>query len=768
MERDLLSKHQTHTPENSVEFNVDEEYGITDAVAVLDNGDFGERTVRFETGQLARQADGSVTTYLDDETMLLATTTASNQPREGFDFFPLTVDVEERMYAAGKIPGSFFRREGRPSTEAILACRLIDRPLRPTFVKGLRNEVQVVITVMSWDPEEYYDVVAINGASAATQLSGLPVSGAVGGVRMALIADEDHPNGQWVAFPNREQHEQAVFEMVVAGRIVAKKKGRKKVEDVAIMMVEAGAGANVVKLVEDGAPAPTESTVAEGLEAAKPFIKTLCEAQKGLAERTAKETQEFPLFPPYSDEIFDAVEKKASKKLSKLLTIKGKGERDDATNAYMEEIEADLLDSLPGEDDADASKQIRAAYNAVMKQIVRTKILTEGFRIDGRGVTDIRDLEVEVELVPRAHGSSLFERGETQILGVTTLDMLKMEQQLDSLHPETSKHYIHHYNFPPYSTGETGRVGSPKRREIGHGALAERALVPVIPSKEEFPYTIRQVSEALGSNGSTSMGSVCASTLSLYNAGVPLAAPVAGIAMGLVSGEVDGETKYVALTDILGAEDAFGDMDFKVAGTSEFITALQLDTKLDGIPSDVLASALTQAKDAREAILDTMAEIIEGPDEMSPLAPKITTVKVPVSKIGEVIGPKGKTINQITEDTGADVSIEDDGTIYVAAATGEAADAAIEKINSIANPQQPKVGERYLGTVVKTVAFGAFVSLTPGRDGLVHISKLGGNKRIENVEDVVNVGDKIEVEIADIDNRGKISLVPVNEDERDE
>ena len=767
-ERDLLSKHQMHTPDNSVEFNVDEEYGITDAVAVLDNGDFGERTVRFETGQLARQAGGSVTTYLDDETMLLATTTASNQPREGFDFFPLTVDVEERMYAAGKIPGSFFRREGRPSTEAILACRLIDRPLRPTFVKGLRNEVQVVITVMSWDPEEYYDVVAINGASAATQLSGLPVSGAVGGVRMALIADEDHPGGQWVAFPNHEQHEQAVFEMVVAGRIVEKKKGRKKVEDVAIMMVEAGAGANVVSLIEDGAPAPTESTVAEGLEAAKPFIKTLCEAQRGLAERTAKETQEFQLFPSYSDEIFDAVEKKASKKLSKLLTIKGKAERDDATNEYMEEIESDLLGSLPVEDDVDASKQIRAAYNAVMKQIVRNKILTEGFRIDGRGVTDIRDLGVEVELVPRAHGSALFERGETQILGVTTLDMLKMEQQLDSLHPETSKHYIHHYNFPPYSTGETGRVGSPKRREIGHGALAERALVPVIPSKEDFPYTIRQVSEALGSNGSTSMGSVCASTLSLYNAGVPLAAPVAGIAMGLVSGEIDGETKYVALTDILGAEDAFGDMDFKVAGTSEFITALQLDTKLDGIPSDVLANALNQAKDAREAILDTMAEIIEGPDEMSSLAPKITTVSVPVSKIGEVIGPKGKTINQITEDTGADISIEDDGTIYVAAATGEAADAAIEKINSIANPQQPKVGERYLGTVVKTVAFGAFVSLTPGRDGLIHISKLGGNKRIENVEDVVNVGDKVEVEIADIDNRGKISLVPVNEDEDDE
>ncbi len=755
-----MSKNTKHTPDNSVEFHVDEEFGLTETTAILDNGDFGTRTVRFETGQLARQADGSVTTYLDDDTMLLATTTASNQPREGFDFFPLTVDVEERMYAAGKIPGSFFRREGRPSTQAILACRLIDRPLRPTFVKGLRNEVQVVITVMSWDPEEYYDVVAINGASAATQLSGLPVSGAVGGVRMALIADEKHPNGQWVAFPNHEQHEKAVFEMVVAGRIVEKKKGRRKVQDVAIMMVEAGAGVNVMKLVADGAPAPTEATVAEGLEAAKPYIKTLCEAQNVLAEKTAKDAQEFPLFPAYSDEVFDAVEKKASKKLAKLLTIAGKAERDDATNEYMEEIEESLLSSFTAED---ASKQIRAAYNALMKQIVREKILTEGFRIDGRGVTDIRDLGVEVELIPRAHGSALFERGETQILGVTTLDMLKMEQQLDSLHPETSKHYIHHYNFPPYSTGETGRVGSPKRREIGHGALAERALVPVIPSKEDFPYTIRQVSEALGSNGSTSMGSVCASTLSLYNAGVPLAAPVAGIAMGLVSGEVDGETKYVALTDILGAEDAFGDMDFKVAGTPDFITALQLDTKLDGIPSDVLANALNQAKDARVTILDTMAEIIEGPDEMSPLAPKITTVHVPVSKIGEVIGPKGKTINQITEETGADISIEDDGTIYVAAATGESADAAIEQINAIANPQQPKVGERYLGTVVKTVAFGAFVSLTPGRDGLVHISKLGGDKRIEKVEDVVNVGDKIEVEIADIDNRGKISLVPVED-----
>ena len=745
---------------NAVEFNIDEEFGITEAIATLDNGDFGTRTIRFETGQLARQAGGSVTTYLDEDTMLLSTTTASNQPREGFDFFPLTVDVEERMYAAGKIPGSFFRREGRPSTEAILACRLIDRPLRPTFVKGLRNEVQVVVTVLSMDPEEYYDVVAINGASASTQLSGLPVSGPVGGVRMALIADDKHPKGQWVAFPNNEQHERALFEMVVAGRIV--KKGNK--DDVAIMMVEAGAGVNVAERIKEGAPAPQESTVAEGLEAAKPFIKTLCEAQAGLAERAAKETQEFPLFPAYSEDVYEAVEKAASKKLQKLLTIPGKQDRDDATNEYMEQVEADLLDEFDDLEEADASKQIRNAFNAVMKDIVRNKILTEGFRIDGRGVTDLRDLGVEVDLIPRAHGSSLFERGETQILGVTTLDMLKMEQQIDSLTPVESKRYMHHYNFPPYSTGETGRVGSPKRREIGHGALAERALLPVIPSREEFPYAIRQVSEALGSNGSTSMGSVCASTLSLYNAGVPLKAPVAGIAMGLVSGEVKGKEKFVALTDILGAEDAFGDMDFKVAGTSEFITALQLDTKLDGIPSHVLADALEQARDARSAILETMAEVIEGPDEMSGLAPRITSVTIPVNKIGELIGPKGKTINTITEETGADVSIEEDGTVYVSAATGEAAEAAIERVNSIANPQLPKVGERFLGTVVKTVAFGAFVSLTPGRDGLVHISKLGGDERIEKVEDVVNVGDKIQVEIADIDNRGKISLVPVEED----
>ncbi|MGW4095620.1 polyribonucleotide nucleotidyltransferase [Mycobacterium sp. NPDC004974] len=724
---------------------VELEDGVFESTATLDNGSFGTRTIRFETGRLAQQAAGSVVAYLDDETMLLSATTASKTPKDHFDFFPLTIDVEERMYAAGRIPGSFFRREGRPSTDAILTCRLIDRPLRPSFVSGLRNEIQVVVTVLSLDPKDLYDVLAINAASASTQISGLPFSGPVGGVRVALI------DGQWVAFPTVEQLEKAVFDMVVAGRKVG--------DDVAIMMVEAEATENVIELVAGGAQAPTEAVVAEGLEAAKPFIATLCDAQAALAEKAAKEIADYPLFPDYADDVYDAVAAVATDALSEALTIAGKHERDDRTN----EIKVEVLERL-GDTFAGREKEIGAAYRSLTKKLVRQRILTDHFRIDGRGVTDIRALSAEVAIIPRAHGSALFERGETQIMGVTTLDMVKMAQQIDSLGPETSKRYMHHYNFPPFSTGETGRVGSPKRREIGHGALAERALVPVLPSVEEFPYAIRQVSEALGSNGSTSMGSVCASTLSLLNAGVPLKAPVAGIAMGLVSDQVDGETRYVTLTDILGAEDAFGDMDFKCAGTKDFVTALQLDTKLDGIPSKVLAGALAQAKDARLTILDVMAEAIDTPDEMSPYAPRITTIKVPVDKIGEVIGPKGKMINSITEETGASISIEDDGTVFVGASNGEAAQAAIDKINAIANPQLPKIGERFLGTVVKTTDFGAFVSLLPGRDGLVHISKLGRGKRIAKVEDVVKVGDKLRVEIADIDNRGKISLVLVDEE----
>ena len=737
---------------------VEIEDGVFESTAAIDNGSFGTRTIRFEAGRLAQQAAGSVVAYLDDETMLLSATTASKSPKDQFDFFPLTVDVEERMYAAGRIPGSFFRREGRPSTDAILTCRLIDRPLRPSFVDGLRNEIQVVVTVLSLDPNELYDVLAINAASASTQLAGLPFSGPVGGVRVALI------DGTWVAFPTVGQLERAVFDMVVAGRVV---KNGDRQDDVAIMMVEAEATENVVELIAGGSAPPTESVVAEGLEAAKPFIKTLCAAQQELADRAAKPTGDYPVFPDYEEDVYYAVASVATDELSKALTIPGKQERNDRTD----EIKVEVLERL-AEQFAGREKEIGAAFRSLTKKLVRQRILTDHFRIDGRGITDIRALSAEVAVVPRAHGSALFERGETQILGVTTLDMIKMAQQIDSLGPETTKRYMHHYNFPPYSTGETGRVGSPKRREIGHGALAERALVPVLPSVEEFPYAIRQVSEALGSNGSTSMGSVCASTLALLNAGVPLKAPVAGIAMGLVSDdvEIDGtaggtERRFVALTDILGAEDAFGDMDFKVAGTKDFVTALQLDTKLDGIPSQVLAGALAQAKDARLTILEVMAEAIDSPDELSPYAPRITTIKVPVDKIGEVIGPKGKMINSITEETGAQISIEDDGTVFVGASDGASAQAAIDKINAIANPQLPKIGERFLGTVVKTTDFGAFVSLLPGRDGLVHISKLGRGKRIAKVEDVVTVGDKLRVEIADIDNRGKISLVLVAEDE---
>jgi polyribonucleotide nucleotidyltransferase len=731
--------------------------GVFESTAVIDNGSFGTRTIRFETGRLATQAAGSVVAYLDDENMLLSATTAGKTPKEQFDFFPLTVDVEERMYAAGRIPGSFFRREGRPSTDAILTCRLIDRPLRPSFVDGLRNEIQIVVTILSLDPNELYDVLAINAASASTQLGGLPFSGPIGGVRVALI------DGTWVAFPTVEQLERAVFDMVVAGRVL--EDGSEK-PDVAIMMVEAEATEHVVELISGGAQAPTESVVAQGLEAAKPFIATLCAAQQELAEATgisAKPTCDYPLFPDYGDDVYYSVSSVATDELAAALTIPDKTERNNRTSEIKAEVLARLAETYGGRE-----KEVSAAFRALTKKLVRQRILTDQFRIDGRGVTDIRALSAEVAVVPRAHGSALFERGETQILGVTTLDMIKMAQQIDSLGPETTKRYMHHYNFPPFSTGETGRIGSPKRREIGHGALAERALVPVLPSIEDFPYAIRQVSEALGSNGSTSMGSVCASTLALLNAGVPLKAPVAGIAMGLVSDDVElpgggTERRFVTLTDILGAEDAFGDMDFKVAGTRDFVTALQLDTKLDGIPSQVLAGALAQARDARLTILEVMAEAIDKPDEMSPYAPRVTTIKVPVDKIGEVIGPKGKVINAITEETGAQISIEDDGTVFVGATDGPSAQAAIDRINAIANPQLPAVGERYLGTVVKTTEFGAFVSLLPGRDGLVHISKLGKGKRIAKVEDVVNVGDKLRVEIADIDKRGKISLVLVPE-----
>ena len=713
--------------------------------AVIDNGKFGKRIIRFETGRLARQAAGSAVVTLDEDTMLLSATTASKNPKDQFDFFPLTVDVEERMYAVGRIPGSFFRREGRPSEDAILTCRLIDRPLRPSFVKGLRNEVQIVVTVLSLNPTHLYDVVAINAASMSTQLAGLPFSGPIGGVRIALI------DGQWVAFPSHTELERAVFDMVVAGRIAS--------DDVAIMMVEAEATTRTIDLIKGGAQAPTEEIVGAGLDAAKPFIRALCEAQIELAKVAAKPTAEFPVFLDYQSDAAEAVAKKVKDETAKALAIVSKADREEKLDSIQASVMEDLATEFEGRE-----KEIKAAFKSLQKKLVRERVLREKIRIDGRGPRDIRPITAEVEVVPRVHGSALFERGETQIMGITTLNMLKMEQQLDTLNPETTKRYMHNYNFPPYSTGETGRVGSPKRREIGHGALAERALLPVLPSREEFPYAIRQVSEALGSNGSTSMGSVCASTLALLNAGVPLKAPVAGIAMGLISDEVDGKTEYVAITDILGAEDAFGDMDFKVAGTKEFVTALQLDTKLDGIPASVLAGALLQAKEARLTILGIMNSAIDTPDEMSLLAPRIITVKINPDQIGAVIGPKGKVINEIQDQTGAEISIEDDGTIYIGSTEGSAAEAAKARVMAIANPHVPTVGEKYNGTVVKIANFGAFITLYPGKDGLLHVSqirKMHGGKRIENIEDVMKVGDQIEVVIGEIDEKGKLSLEPV-------
>jgi len=732
------------------------------AEAVLDNGKYGTRTVRFETGRLAQQAQGAVAAYLDEDTMLLSATSVSKHPKDNFDFFPLTIDVEERSYAAGKIPGSFFRREGRPSTEAILVCRLIDRPLRPSFVTGLRNEVQVVITVLSIAPDEFYDSLAINAASASSQISGIPFSGPIGAVRLALMPGYGTEADQWIAFPKASQLEEAVFDIVVAGRVVTAADGS---QDVAIMMVEAEATEGSWNLIKAGATKPNEAVVAEGLEASKPFIKQLVEAQASMAQQANKAVREYPVFLPYSKTTYDAVAELAYDELVSIYQIADKIERQDADDALKDRVKGEIAAKVEaGSLDAEALAQFSAAYKSVTKVVVRGRILKDGVRIDGRGLADIRPLDAEVAVIPRVHGSAIFQRGETQILGVTTLNMLKMEQQIDSLSPITKKRYLHHYNFPPYSTGETGRVGSPKRREIGHGFLAERALVPVLPSREEFPYAIRQVSEALGSNGSTSMGSVCASTLSLLNAGVPLRAPVAGIAMGLVSDEVDGETRYAALTDILGAEDALGDMDFKVAGTSEFITAIQLDTKLDGIPTSVLDGALKQAKAAREAILNVLNAAIDAPDEMAPTAPRVISVQIPVDKIGELIGPKGKTINAIQDETGADISIEEDGTVYIGAVDGPSAEAARAQVNAIANPQNPEIGEQFLGTVVKLATFGAFISLLPGKDGLLHISevrKLAGGKRVENVEDVLGVGQKILVEITKIDDRGKLSLAPV-------
>jgi polyribonucleotide nucleotidyltransferase len=698
----------------------------------------------FETGKLAFQSQGSVVARLG-KTEVLVTANGARNIREGIDFFPLTVDVEERMYAAGRIPGSFFRREGRPTDLAILTCRLIDRPLRPSFADGYRNETQVVVTVVGVDGENPYDVVAINGASAALMLSGLPFEGPIGAVRIAWSAE-----GRWVPHPTYEQGDDSTFELVVAGR-------QNDEGDIAIMMVEAGGTEKAWELYQDGTPFVTEDVIAGGLEAAKTWIRESIDAQRELVAKAEQagliHRLEWEPQVDYTDEIAARVEAVGTESLTKVAGITVKAEREAAQGEAAKAIIDALLPEFP-----DQQREINNAAKALLKKIVRRRIATEGARIDGRTPTDIRPLSAEVGVLPTAHGSGLFQRGETQVLDVATLGMPKTDQILDNLGNRDRKRYMHHYNMPPHANGETGRVGSPKRREIGHGLLAERALLPVVPSQDDFPYVLRLVSEVLASNGSTSMASVCASSLSLMDAGVPIKAPVAGIAMGLVYAE----GTYTTLTDILGAEDAFGDMDFKVAGTSDFVTALQLDTKIDGLPADVLASALQQAYEARTKILEVMHDTIAEPrHEVGETAPKIVSFEIPMDKIGEVIGPKGKVINAITTETGADVSVDDDGMVgrvSIGSSDKGAVEEARRQINLILNPPTAEVGQVYPGRVVNITKFGAFVNILPGRDGLLHISKIGGGKRIDRVEDVLDLGDEVEVRVDDVDPSGKVSL----------
>jgi polyribonucleotide nucleotidyltransferase len=656
-------------------------------------GRVGEVEISFTAGKLAQLADGSAVVRIGD-TEVLVTATGSRRLRDNVDFFPLTVDVEERTYAVGRIPGSFFRREGRATEKATLTARLIDRPLRPK----------------------------------------------IGAIRLALI------DGDWVAFPTYEQGEEAVFEIIVAGK-------RNAEGNIDIAMVEAGASEDGYRMFLDGAQGSDEATVAAGLEASKDYISTLIDLQLELAEKLGEpEPVEWKILLDYSDEMYAKVEELAKSKLEGLGTIIKKHERQNAERAVRDEV---ILALELDDDDAQSLKEAKAAFSKVQKNVMRSRVVAEKVRIDGRGPTDIRQLTAEVGVVPGMHGSAIFQRGETQVLNITTLGMLKMEQMLDTISPEESKRYMHHYNMPPFATGEAGFMRGPKRREIGHGALGEKALLPVIPPAEDFPYAYRLVSEVLMSNGSSSMASVCGSSLSLMDAGVPIHAPVAGIAMGLIYH--DGE--FVTLTDILGVEDHLGDMDFKVAGTPDMITALQLDTKIEGLPADVLIAAMNQAHDARMFILETMKACLAEPRaELAEKAPKIEAVMVPKDKIGEVIGPKGKTIRELEEETGAKIEIDDDGTVRVGAPDTASLNLAKERILAIGFPPEAKIGEVYDGEVVNVTKFGAFVNILPGRDGLLHISKIGGGKRIDRVEDVLNLGDAVKVVVREIDDRGKVSL----------
>lgn len=702
-------------------------------------GRVGDKDVAFTAGKLAQLADGAVVASIGN-TDVLVTATASRRLREGVDFFPLTVDVEERMYAVGRIPGSFFRREGRATEKATLTARLIDRPLRPSFQDGFRSETHVVATVMSADLVNPYDVPALNAASAALTVSPIPFLGPIGAVRLAL------KDGEWIAMPTFEEIDESVFELVVAGK-------RNEAGEIDIAMVEAGATEDGYRHVAAGQAPSDEETVARGLEEAKGHIATIIDLQLELRRQLGEpDAVEWPLVEDYTPELYARVEGIARPKLEGMGTISDKQERLKTEADIADAVMAEL--AIP-EDDVDTIAAAKRAFRSVQKTVMRERVVNDGVRLDGRGLRDIRALSIEVGLVPEAHGSGLFQRGETQVLNATTLGMQRMEQMLDTISVEESKRYMHHYNMPPFATGETGFMRGPKRREIGHGALAEKALLPVIPEAEGFPYAFRLVSEVLMSNGSSSMASVCGSSLSLMDAGVPILAPVAGIAMGLIAH--DG--RFVTLTDILGAEDALGDMDFKVAGTRDMITALQLDTKIESLPAEVLIEAMGQARDARLFILDAMAEVIAEPRaELAPNAPKIESIQIPKDRIGEVIGPKGKVIRELEEETGATIEIDDDGTVRVGAADTASMQLAKERILAIGFPPEAQVGESYEGEVVNITKFGAFVNILPGRDGLLHISKMGGGRRISQVEDVLSLGDSVQVVVREIDDRGKVSL----------
>ena len=713
-----------------------------------------DMTLTFETGRYAPQSQGAVTCHIGD-TVVLVTANMAKNVREGTDFFPLTVDIEERKYAVGKIPGSVFRREGAPGDEAVLLCRLIDRPLRPSFPKGFRNEVHVVGIPLSADQVNPHDVICINAASAALMLSGMPFDGPLGAVRVAYTTE-----GKWIPHPTYQDGDASTFELVVVGRRLGQGEEAGKAGDIAIMMVEAGSTEIAWEAYESGAPKVTEEVIAQGLEESKTWIREAIEAQDELVAKAGRrETMPFTPQPDYSDEIYARVAEMGTKEFAKAAKIAEKVARNAAFDEAGSTVMASLNEEFP---EPDHNKQIRQAIRSLTKAVIRRLIVDEGVRMDGRGTNDLRALSAEVGVLPIAHGSGLFQRGETQVLNVLALGMPRMAMEIpfkDSLDIQESKRYMHHYYMPPFSNGETGRLGR-NRRSTGHGMLAERAVAPVVPPADEFPYAMRLVSEVLSSNGSTSMASVCASSLSLMDAGVPIKAPVAGIAMGLIHEE----GKYITLTDILGSEDAFGDMDFKVAGTADFVTALQLDTKIEGLPADVLKEALGQAKEARLQILEVMnACISEARSEVRDTAPKIVSFEIPMDKIGEIIGPKGKVINQLQLETGADINVDDDGTIgtvTIGSKESSSVNEAKRRIEQILDPPKAEVGEVYDGNVVNITKFGAFVNILPGRDGLLHVSKLGRayGKRVDRVEDVLELGQSIKVKVEDVDPGGKVSL----------